>query len=661
MASLYLQYPEDGVDYIAPELSKEETLEYLIKVFSRTFVEAAIDDKIYHDHIKDSYCIFAAEGIPGKTQDLINLDYRMSNPEFMGRIVHLASHIRHTRFNGHISDQESPKRDLLWWLEDLRAEKRFLDERRLDTRNVREYWTAKMANLEKVSSYSALDISLTYLATVGRSYSGVVLREEADEFRKRFVQKVPDSTLDHFDSLIERYLNIDDQSDGVEASLVAQEWLDLTDAKISPEFQMSCMDGVPVLHLVMSEASGSIDDAGQPGMKSDSASEQGESEESSKSSANDDSSSESDFDVNSSPEDEGDDGDSDVEDAQNLEDQEGDSSPNQDVKSSDKSLSEDRIFDDFTQVMKENDLADEDPKVFEPPAFDVERYKSKTEDDNARAQALRMADKVFPKDALVYKTRPPTPEDHNLASSLVVTFRKARWRAPSKTRVTSKTPPGRLSSRAAVTVAAQRSMGIPVTAEPFRQTVRKRVEGPPPIVGMACDISGSMKESAAPMAQIIWASSRAVPRAGGKFAAVSFGSSVKSLVLPGSKPNQVPVINAIADDHKAFEAISALTGGLNLLGNTDGVKILIISSDGIWSKQEKEKSVALLKRLEKYGVHVFWIPFQKKFWMRNHVEANQRHNILVPFMEVGSVLEFDRPSDVPRELAKLIAKKIEQG
>lgn len=658
MEGLRLYDPEDGLKYEAPELTDEETLEYLVKVFSRSLVECRIED-IEQERVRDSYCEFPRAELPTDVKRLIDLDHRMKNPEFMGRVMHLASHIRHTRFHEHIAAQENPKRDLFWWLEDLRAERNYLLERNLDTFNFHHSWAEQIKGYESVTDPTALDLSVMYIMTVARVHTGAFLKKESDAFRVRFLSKMPENVLDEFDALIEQYLELDDHHDGVSASLLVQKWLEMTDGVLSEPFRRECMDGSPVDHLVGDESmesmdtsdatptdspsgEGSDDQEGAPEPE-DATPQEGDSEDSDNSPVSEDT---PDADTNT-----------------DESDQQREQQPSEGADtSSEKQESKDSLLQDSDSILDDGEV-DEDVggEEFEPQAFDPEKYEQKKAEDEARNRSKMIADKVFPKDALKYTSRPPTAEDNTLASSLVVTFRKARWRAPSKTIKTSKTPPGKLSSRAAVTSAAQRSMGIPVTAEPFRQVIRKRVEGPPPIVGMACDVSGSMTASVQPMAQIMWACSRAIPRVGGKFAAVSFGQTVKALIPPGARPNQVPVFQAKDGYEEAFGAISALTGGLNLLGNVNGVKILIISSDGMWQADQREASVALLKRLERHGVHVFWITFQNEFLKGRRMPRYMPADYSIPFLEVGSVLEFQKASDVPRELGKLISQKVEQG
>lgn len=641
MASVHDYSYEEGVAFVPPELNEEETLEYLIKAFSRELVECQIDKDTPIDCIKESRCVFSVDGIPSNVKEFIDLEPRIRNPLFMSRVLHLASHVRYTKFNAHIAVQDEPTRSVLWWLEDLRSETTYLKNRNLDTLTFRKRIVHLMESLKTLSSVTPLDLSLLYAASCGRRHNGVFSKEESSRFALDFEQKLGVEHLAKLDSLLERYLQIPDDSDGVDAALIAKEWVSINGTILSPCMNLDCMDESSVSHLVMDGADSDFETS--PASDSDAP-----------------------MDEDKSPEDELQEETPESEDQEEQEEQEDTSSDEmKDVgssKTSDtaKDFQEENPIEDLLDEMEpdaSDELQEETPI---PPSFDPERYKQKEDEDKAKLATQQIAKKVFPKEVMKYRTRPATAEDNALASNLINTFRKAQWRAPTKITKTSMTPPGKLMSRAAVSMAAQKRMGLPTTAEPFRQTIRKRTENPPPIIGMACDISGSMMNSEKPMAQIVWACSRAVPRVGGKFAAVSFGKAVKSLIAPGEKPAQVPILKANQSYEMAFEAISALAGGLNLLSRQNGVKVLILSTDGEWHTDQKQNSIELLKRLEKNGVHVFWITFQgvnNDRYMKKHFSKNS----LIPQFAVGSILEFEKTSEVPMELGKVIARQIAKG
>src|SRR6266542_103043 len=71
-----------------------------------------------------------------------------------------------------------------------------------------------------------------------------------------------------------------------------------------------------------------------------------------------------------------------------------------------------------------------------------------------------------PSTRATWTTRPPTPAERAAARRLARQLRAASHRDRAATHVTSKAPPGRLQVRAALAADAQRTAGLPPTAEP---------------------------------------------------------------------------------------------------------------------------------------------------------------------------------------------------
>ena len=286
-------------------------------------------------------------------------------------------------------------------------------------------------------------------------------------------------------------------------------------------------------------------------------------------------------------------------------------------------------------------------KVKKLPAYDQKTHRNKKQENELQEKVKVASQGTFKTRANILNTRLPEHDDHVLASGIAKTLRQARWRAPKKYTKHSKFPPGRLDTRAALTSAAQRDMGIPVTAEPFRQVIRKKQEGPPVIMGLMCDVSGSMQESSEPMGQFAWACSHAVPRAGGKFASVIFGHTVQALAAPGERLKQVPLFKANAGYENAGPAFASLGGGLQFFGRVEGVKVLIISSDGYWRNAQVRQGIEWIRQLEKHGVHVFWLPFAQG------VEPQHRMG--------GTLIELETPSEAPKVLLNKINEEVKKA
>lgn len=202
--------------------------------------------------------------------------------------------------------------------------------------------------------------------------------------------------------------------------------------------------------------------------------------------------------------------------------------------------------------------------------------------------------------------RAPTAGERGQANALARALANAQHRERARTVVPSATPPGRLRSSAAVRRSAQRAMGLPVTAEPWRRIERRHVEAPPITVGIACDISGSMHHAAGPVATAAWAIAHAIHRNDGDAATVAYGNRVHPVVKPGENPRDVREFDATGGTEDFIGAVRALDGALGLSGGV-GVRMLVVVSDGHYTNRQKHDGAALVKRLLARGVKVLWI------------------------------------------------------
>ena len=258
-----------------------------------------------------------------------------------------------------------------------------------------------------------------------------------------------------------------------------------------------------------------------------------------------------------------------------------------------------------------------------PDPVEAERLKQAAEaaalehatEDAARADADTAAFRVFPPvhadvrapgRSPVKGRRNPTDVERATARRLGEALRRARFREATVTRRDSAVPPGRLSGREAMQAVAQRSQGMAVTARPFRQRVRTRAPEPPIQVGVAVDISSSMQAYTKVLASTAWAFAQAAHETGGRAATVAFGQSVTAIVRPGQVPGHVTEFHAPDGTERFMDACAALDGALGLANGT-GARVLVIVSDGYWTKEEKRGGARMVKRLAERGVHVLWV------------------------------------------------------
>ncbi len=141
----------------------------------------------------------------------------------------------------------------------------------------------------------------------------------------------------------------------------------------------------------------------------------------------------------------------------------------------------------------------------------------------------------------------------------------------------------------------------------FTRTQRRRGPAPPLAVGVACDVSGSMRAYTRPVASTAWILARAtaaIPAA--RAAAVTYGRHVRPVTYPGAVPARVTEFTA-TDRYEDFTtAIAALDGAL-ALSAPGAVRPLVIVSDGHYKGTQHADGQKLITRLAAVGCEVIWI------------------------------------------------------
>ncbi|GGU89713.1 hypothetical protein GCM10010182_00130 [Actinomadura cremea] len=234
----------------------------------------------------------------------------------------------------------------------------------------------------------------------------------------------------------------------------------------------------------------------------------------------------------------------------------------------------------------------------------------------ARENARKAAGRVFAASRIdggrwgvtaITGTRPPRADEKAAARQLARRLRSAAHRDRVTTVRTSPTPPGRLSMRGALAADAQRAAGAVPTAEPFTQTTRRHVPAPPLRIGIACDVSGSMKAFADPVASAAWiiASAAAhVPDADS--ATVIFGASVRPVTRPGQRPAGVSTFEANDSREDFVEAVDALDAALELT-RPGAARLLVVVSDGVFKGKQPADGQKRIDRLTAAGCAVLWL------------------------------------------------------
>ncbi|MFI7122664.1 hypothetical protein [Amycolatopsis sp. NPDC049868] len=234
--------------------------------------------------------------------------------------------------------------------------------------------------------------------------------------------------------------------------------------------------------------------------------------------------------------------------------------------------------------------------------------------DAARARAVSAATKTFgggtnPYATHITGTRPPTTAERTATRQLARALTTAGVRDRTTTTTTSAIPPGRLRVRGAMTAAAQRAAGAIPTAEPFTLTTRKTVPAPPLRLGIACDVTESMKPYLVPVASAAWILAHAAHHTDvpATTATVTFGAGlVTPITHPGATPARITRFGASSGGHVIGNAIEALDGALDL-SRPNAARLLVIISDGIFEKATRKPGQGLLDRLRATGCAVLWL------------------------------------------------------
>lgn len=245
----------------------------------------------------------------------------------------------------------------------------------------------------------------------------------------------------------------------------------------------------------------------------------------------------------------------------------------------------------------------------------TERLEAAARDEAAREAAAHVARAVFSSggsrtgSTATRGTRAPTSAERAAAHHLARALDTAGVRERAETKTTSVIPPGRLRVRGAVAASAQRAAGTIPTAEPFIRTHRTTMPTPPLRLGVACDVSSSMKAFAGPVASAAWILAHAAhhTRVPATTATVIFGRYVRPITHPGSPPREVTKFAANDGVEAIDKAVNSLDGALDL-SHADAARLLVIVTDTyIVDETYRSNARKHLARLRATGCAVLWL------------------------------------------------------
>lgn len=242
-----------------------------------------------------------------------------------------------------------------------------------------------------------------------------------------------------------------------------------------------------------------------------------------------------------------------------------------------------------------------------------------------------------PRSNPVTGTRRPTAAEQSAAARLSRALRAAAYRERTEERTTSPTPPGRLNMRAALARDAQRAAGSVPTAEPFTRTRRRNSPSPPLRVGIAVDVSGSMRAACAPVASAAWIVARAAALTDpdSLTATIAYDQHLTALTRPTHRaPERVTTFDATGGHHNLGDAIDALDHGLELSRPGAG-RLLVIVTDAHYGSDETAHAVTRVTQLTTAGCAVLQLT----------LTAESQH------LPGTTLLHLPRPSSAPVAIA----------
>lgn len=183
---------------------------------------------------------------------------------------------------------------------------------------------------------------------------------------------------------------------------------------------------------------------------------------------------------------------------------------------------------------------------------------------------------------------------------------KAKYRERSVHTRKTELPQGRLVARNLIQNRAMESKGLRGELPAWKQKVRKHTDDPTLTLGVMVDISGSMGSAMEAMGATAWIMSEAGRRIQAKTAMVYYGSGVFPTLRVGQRLDQVTTYTAPDGTEMFGEAWESLDGELGLTYG-DGVRMLVIVSDGYYTPKQQDNCVTALRECRQNGVAVLWL------------------------------------------------------
>jgi hypothetical protein len=244
-----------------------------------------------------------------------------------------------------------------------------------------------------------------------------------------------------------------------------------------------------------------------------------------------------------------------------------------------------------------------------------EEAKARQDESKTKNQKQHTAKKIFDKSrdetgsgssSRIHERRVPTGAERASAVSIAKELEKAKYRERSVHTRKTQAPMGKLIMRNAIQNQALESMGKRGELPAWKSKTRKHTDDLTLRLGVMVDISGSMGSAMVAMGQTAWILSEAGRRIQAKTAMVYYGSGVFPTLRVGQRLPEVSIYTAPDGTEKFGEAWEALDGELGLTFG-DGVRMLVIVSDGQYTATQRQNAVQALRECRQNGVAVLWI------------------------------------------------------
>ena len=205
------------------------------------------------------------------------------------------------------------------------------------------------------------------------------------------------------------------------------------------------------------------------------------------------------------------------------------------------------------------------------------------------------------------RKRKPTPAERQAATRLAQALRKVSYPTRAKTKVQSEEPPGRVKVREAARGVAQRQANVPQSTKPFVAIKRAKTEHTQIRVGIACDISGSMRVAEEPLAVARWVLADALHQVNGEVATVLFGNDAHGVQAPRERLTDIEAFDHNGGSEDYVGGFSMLDSALDLIDGR-GARLLVIITDGHFVRQDAvEYAEVTMDMCKRAGVAVIWM------------------------------------------------------